>query len=68
MKSEKTNVRRAAYYGAALGIPLLILRGLVFGERLPTDSAELIGFLIGGALGGAILFAGAATVRNLFVK
>lgn len=68
VKSHKWRVGRAAAYGAVLGVPILYARGYLLGDAPPHDTTELVGYLVGGILGGALLFALAAAARNLFVR
>lgn len=61
---KEWSVRNAAMWGVALGAAYMAASTLYTGE--PRPSGEWIGLIVGGALGGAILFAGIAGVRNYF--
>jgi len=65
MRQRRWNVRKAALCGAAFGIPLAILRGVLLGGPAPQGPAEIMGYLTAGMIVGALLFAGAAAIRNL---
>lgn len=62
----KWSIRNASIWGATLGVAYISATTLYRGvPRLP---AEWIGLLIGGAMGGIILFAIVAAIRNYFAR
>lgn len=67
-KSENWSVGKAALCGALLGGPSLWAGKSLFKQDLPTNSAEIVGFLLGGALLMSLLGAMAAAVRNALVQ
>lgn len=69
MNSRKWSLTKAAIYGAALGIPLLLVRDVLLAENnFSGDTAYIVGVLIGSVIGGVILFVVVAAIRNLFVR
>ena len=66
MPSNKFSIRNATIYGALLGLAYSAFVG--FSEPDLGPAAQTVGRLIGGAIGGALLFAGGAAIANLFRK
>lgn len=64
MPMKKRSLGKAALLGFVLGPVILVLKPYVLGGHLPRDPAELTGYLIGGALFGAIVFPIVAVIRN----
>lgn len=63
----KWSVWKAALYGAGLGALIVLVRLYLLGETLPQDPAEATGYFAGSILGGALVFALIAVVRNVVV-
>lgn len=62
----KWSIRNASIWGATLGVAYILATTLYRGApRLP---AEWVGLLIGGAIGGVILFVVVAAIRNAFAR
>ena len=70
MKPVKWNTVRAAIYGSAAGAMYAVIRhALENGAPTGSDDAFVYaGLMIGGAAGGAALFAIASGIRNLFIR
>lgn len=68
MTPSKWNVAKVALWGALASPPLLAARLAATGDPLPSDTSQLIGFLIGGVIAGAILFAVMAVIRNYSLR
>lgn len=66
MKPGKINMQRAALFGVFFGMAFGLFDN--FAEIGSVPPALIIGWLIGGAFGGALLFAGVAAIANLFRK
>ncbi|GGE50705.1 hypothetical protein GCM10007276_29700 [Agaricicola taiwanensis] len=60
----KVSVLRAAGWGAIAGAPALLLKTWVSGDAMPAEAAAFSGFLLGGMLLGALLFAIFAMIKN----
>ena len=61
----KWHLGTAAAYGAIFGPAFSFLQVLLFGGNVPNHAAGLIGFSIGAAAAGALLFAMGAFIHNL---
>lgn len=68
MKPAKWNALKAAGIGALAGALLSLFSAMTSPEYQGAPLAFLAGMIGGGVVGGAILAAAVATVRNLFVK
>lgn len=65
MEAKEWRIGRAAFIGAFVGTIYSFVRPALFPDNpLPTNQAQLIGEIVGSALGGCFLFAVAAAVRN----
>lgn len=62
---RKWSIGKAALYGAAAGIPLVILRATLLGGPKPNGAAEILGYLTAGMLVCALVFAVVAAIRNV---
>ncbi len=62
------NTIKAAKIGAMFGIPGLFIQNMIHSESFPVETTELIGFIIGGIIGGALLFSGVAALRNFWLR
>jgi hypothetical protein len=68
MMPTKWNVIRLSGIGFLCGAVFSPTRELLENGGVLPEPAYLIGLIIGGGIGGAILFAVVATIRNFFVK
>ena len=66
MKPNKINIQKAALFGLFFGMAFGVLDN--FAELGSVPLGRVIGWLIGGGFAGALLFAGIATIANLFRK
>jgi ABC-type enterobactin transport system permease subunit len=67
-KPEQWSIAKAALCGALLGGPSLWAGKMLFKHDLPTNPAEIVGFLLGGALLMSLLCVMAVAVRNALVQ
>lgn len=65
---NKWNVLKVMMIGVICSPIMLIGSSLLRGEAIPTQPAELVGLIIGGMVGGALLFGIVALIRNAFVR
>lgn len=68
MKTAKWSLRNAALWGIVLAPLILLSRVLLLGDVMPAGAAEWIGWIVGGMVGGAFMFAAVASIRNIFVR
>lgn len=68
MTSRKWSVPKAAGLGALAGVLLSIYNAVNEGQFGTAPPSFFVGLFVGGAVTGAVLFALAAVVRNLFAK
>lgn len=66
MEPKKWNLLYATGFGALFGVGFSLYG--VFNDTTPLDPVYIAGAVIGGALGGAILFALLAGARNLIFR
>jgi hypothetical protein len=66
MKPTKWNTLRIAQYGAIFGAAYSAVSLAIQSDHLV--SAAAAGEMVGGAFGGALLFAAASGIRNFFVQ
>lgn len=64
----KWDVKKVMLIGVGVSPLFLIGSSLLNGEQLPTNPSELIGLVLGGMIGGALLFGLIAVIRNLFSR
>ena len=66
MKAAKWNTPKVALYGAPTGAVIALVQDYEAVSR--AGSHAVIAYVIGGAIGGAALFALVSGARNLFVR
>jgi len=62
------NVRNVMSWGVVLGPAILYARSLMFDAPGAADDGELLVYLIGGGIGGGLMFSMVAILYNLAVK
>jgi uncharacterized membrane protein YdcZ (DUF606 family) len=65
---NKWNVLRLSGIGFVAGFVLFLVRALVQEAGTDLDPGSLVRLVFLGGMGGAVLLAAAATVRNFFLK
>lgn len=68
MKPSEWNPLKAAGYGAFAGALFSIFNVISSNGYQSFPATYFVGYLIGGIVGGAFLFAVVAAIRNLFIK
>ena len=67
-KWNEWRVTRAALYGAIIGGLNIVYRIFVIEAPYPYDTFQAVSQVLGGAIGGAFLFALVAWARNFFTR
>jgi hypothetical protein len=66
--SATWSVTRAALFGAAIGGPAMWFGNVIMKRDLPAEPAQIVGFLLGGAIFFSLACAMAAAVRNSMIE
>lgn len=62
------NLMTAARWGAVLGPVGLALRAVLTRDPGYQGAADFVGYVVGGAIGGVLLFVSVAAIRNYFTR
>lgn len=65
---KKWNVRNVMSWGVVLGPAVLYGHDYVFGTAQGVDDPDFMAYLIGGAIGGALVFTAIAVIHNALKK
>jgi hypothetical protein len=66
--SKKWSLGTAAQWGAVFGPAPVMVKVIASDELWPERPVEMIGYLIGSVIGGALVFILVAAVRNVFAR
>jgi hypothetical protein len=64
---KKWNVRNVMSWGVIVGPAILYLNAYLFGTAAEFEETDPIVYVIGGAVGGALVFTAIAAIRNAVV-